>query len=209
VPAFERRPPAAWPWFLLLLLSLGVLGAIAWDVADVATSLGLRVRAPAKAPHSASTPLPQERRYLRLFIPEAAGQSFREVERDVVRGESVTAEVRTLLAELSAQKISNGPAPVPPDVRVRHVFLDSFGILTLDLAGEFRAVLERPHPQGEMAVAAVVNSLIGSFTDVKRVQILLDGQEIPILVGALDLGRPLSAHFPGETPAPAAGSVSQ
>ena len=207
--ALDRRPPAAWPWALLLLLSLGILGVIAWDIADVASSLGLRVRGPAKVSRPAASPLPQERRYLRLFIPEAAGQSFREVERDVARGGTVTAEVRTVLAELSAQKTPNEPGPVPPDVRVRHVFLDSYGILALDLSGEFRAVLDRPLPQAEMAVAAVVNSLIGSFTDVKRVQFLLDGQEIPTLVGALDLGRPLSAHFPVEAPAPVAGPVSQ
>jgi hypothetical protein len=46
----------------------------------------------------------------------------------------------------------------------------------------------------------VVNTLTASFPSVQRVQILLEGQEIPMLVGSLDLGRPLSPHFPEPLP---------
>lgn len=209
MPASVSRPPAVWPWFLLLLLSLGVIGGIVWDVGPLATSLGLRVRSPVAAPRPSLTPLPPELRRIRLFYPETASQLFREVERDVSRGATMRDEVQTLLTALSGTETGEEPAPVPPQVKLRHVFLDSFGILTLDLSGEFRAVLARPHPQAELAAAAVVNSLIGSFTDVKRVQLLVEGQELPILAGSLDLGRPLSVHYPTPEPAPVAEPATE
>jgi hypothetical protein len=196
VPVSVRSKPAVWPWLSLLAVGLGLLGGVGWDLWPIAKSLALRSRAPVATTRAAPIPLPPERRRLRLFFPETASRLFREVEREVPRRGTLAAEVRAVLAELGAGEGHGEPPSVPPGVEIRHVFLDSFGILYLDLSREFQAALVRPHPQPELAVAAVANTLIGSFTEVKRVQFLLDGKEIPLLAGALDLGHPLSTHFP-------------
>ncbi len=210
MPVYSRPRPAVWPWLTLLVLSLGVVGAIAWDLWHASWSLSLRSRTTSASPRPAPMPLSPEQRRLRLFYPETASRLFREVERTVPRGATLAAEIRAVLAELSAGEEHGEPPPVPGGVQVRHVFLDGFGILYLDLSKDFRAVLARPHPQPELAVAAVVNSLTASFSEVKRVQILLEGQEVPIVVDALDLGHPLSPYFPAaEAPAIEASTTSQ
>ncbi len=207
MPVSAGPRPTIWPWATLLLLSLGVLSGIAWDLWQVSSSLGFRSRAATGGPRPAPMPLPPERRRIRLFFPEIASRLFREVERTVPSRGTLAADVRAVLGELTAAEEHGEPPSVPSGVQIVHVFLDGFGILYLDLSKEFKAVLSRPQPQPELAVAAIVNTLTGSFTEVKRVQLLLDGQEIPLVVGALDLGHPLSPYFPAadapavETPA--------
>lgn len=203
-----RAQPAFWPWFVLLVLSLGVVGGIAWDIRQVSSSLGIRSRAGSAAPRPRPAPVPIEQRRIRLFFPETSSRLFREVERSVPRAGTLAAEVRAVVAQLAAGETHGEPPSVPSTVQVRHVFVDGFGILYLDLSADFKEVLSRPHPQPELAVAAIVNTLTATFPDVKRVQILLDGQEIPFVAGPLDLGHPLSPHYPAadvssvETPGP-------
>lgn len=210
MPVIARSQPAVWPWVLLLLTSLGVLGGIAWDLRYFSSMLGFRSPSKLAAPRPVSAPPPTEERRVRLFFPETASRLFREVERTIPRRGTLATEVRTILGELSTGEAHGEPPSVPPAVQVRHIFLDSFGILYLDFSKDFQAVLARSHPQPELAVAAIVNTLTASFSEVERVQILLEGREVPVVVGALDLGHPLSPYFPApEAPAFEAPAIFQ
>lgn len=186
-----QRTPAILPWLALLLASLAALGTVGWDVGSDAPGL-LRGRVPAVEPRPGSAPPPVGRYRARLFFPEAGVRPFREEERELVQQPNLTAAVRAILGELAKGE----PPVLPGGAAVRHAFQDGLGILYLDLPRDFQTVLTRPYPPAEPVVAALVNTLTASFPGVQRVQLLMEGQEIPILVGGLDLGRPLSPHFP-------------
>lgn len=199
--------PAVWPWLLLLLASLALGGGILWDVGPGLLELNLAPRRPAAPAAAGPAPGAQvERRRLRLFLPDPGTRRFRETEREIARGESLAEEVRTAIRALHRESPPGEPPLLSPQVRLRHLFLDSFGVLYLDLTGELQPALARPPAQAELAVASLVNSLTGSFAEVKRVQLLLEGREVVARAGDLDLSRPLSPHFPRETGLPGGDS---
>ena len=88
--------------------------------------------------------------------------------------------------------------PVPPGTEVRQVFLDAFGILYLDFSKGFQAVVTAPDPQPDLAISAIVNTLTTSFSEIKRVQFLVEGQELTLTAGGWNLHGPLRPRFPWE-----------
>jgi hypothetical protein len=142
-----------------------------------------------------------ERRRVRLFFPQGTGEALKEVEREIPRRPVLAEEVRAVLRELTNGEPGGRP-PIPPAAEVRQVFLDAFGILYLDFNKEIQAVAEAPGEEPELAISAAVNSLAASFSEVKRVQFLVEGKEMASMAGRWDLRRPISPRFPGEVNPP-------
>lgn len=149
-------------------------------------------------PQSAPLPVAGERRHLRLFFPQESGEVLKEEERDLPRRASLAEEVRAALRALSAGIGPGLRAPLPPGVEVRQVFLDGVGILYVDCSKEIQALATAPGLQSALALAAIVTSLTTSFSEIKRVQFLSEGQELTALAGGVDLRRPIAPSFPGE-----------
>jgi len=194
------RRAALWPWLSLLIASLGLAAAIVWQVRPGSLKLPtVRPRIPA-AP---STPRPAttEQRRVRLFFPQESGETLMELERDIPYRPVLAEEVRSVLREL-ANGVPGGRSPVPPRAEVRQVFRDAFGIIYLDFGREFQTLIGAPGSQPELAIAAIVNSLTSSFSEIKRVQFLLEGKETREVVGGWDLRRPVSPRFPGQESPP-------
>jgi len=190
------RQARLWPWLGLLVVSLGVTAAIAWQILPAAIDLpSVRPRPP--APQSTPRPAAVERRRVRLFFPQESGDTLKELEREIPRRPVLAEEVRAVLREL-ANGASGGWPPIPAAAEVRQVFLDAFGILYLDFNKEIQAVATAPDPQPELAISAIVTSLTTSFSEIKRVQFLVEGKEIAGTAGGWDLRRPVSPRFPGE-----------
>ena len=191
------RPLALWPWFSLLVVSLGVIIAVVWSAWPWATSL------PSVKPRRAVSPVPagvapSERWRVRLFFPQNSGDSLKEQERELTRQGTLTADVRTVLRALAN---GGGPgvlAPLPPGLEVRQAYLDAVGILYLDLGKGIQAVFGGPGTQPALALSATVTTLTTSFSEVKRVQFLSEGQELNEVIGGVDLRRPVAPRFPGE-----------
>jgi hypothetical protein len=59
--------------------------------------------------------------------------------------------------------------------------------------------LRDEHPGGAwtevLAVYSLVNTLVENFSDVKQVQILIDGNESETLAGHVDISRPLMSRI--------------
>ena len=124
-----------------------------------------------------------------------------EVERDIPHRPVLAEGVRSVLRELG-NGVPGGRPPVPPGAEVRQVFRDAFGILYLDFSREFQTLTRAPGSEPEFAIASIVNSLTGNFSEIKRVQFLLEGKETTEVVRGWDLRRPVSPRFPGqESPA--------
>lgn len=191
------RPPALWPWFSLLVASLGVIAAIVWTAWPWALSLpGITSRRAASAVPAG--PAPSERRRIRLFFPQDSGDTLKEQERELTPRGSLTADVRAVLHALAS---GGGPgvlAPLPPGLEIRQAYLDAVGILYLDFGKGIQGVFGGPGSQSDMALSAIVTTLTTSFSEIKRVQFLSEGHELAEVIGGADLRRPVAPRFPGE-----------
>lgn len=201
------RQARAWLWLALLVISLGLTAAIAWQLLPPATDLPtLRLRSP--SPQPAPTTVATERRRVRLFFPQGTGEALKEVEREIPRRPGLAEEVRAVLRELANDEPGGRPA-IPPATEVRQIFLDAFGILYLDFNKEIQTVAEAPDEEPELAISAVVNSLAANFSEVKRVQFLVEGKEMAGMAGRWDLRRPVNPRFPGEENPPVGSPLQE
>lgn len=144
-----------------------------------------------------SLQIPQRR--VVLFFADAGGQGLREEERQVPRALTLPEEARIILAELARGPLGPLQATLPPGLLVRQFFLDALGTAYVDFPGHLREVARRGPGAEVFAVYSIVDTLAINFEEVKRVQILLDGQEIDTLAGHVDTHRPLEPRFAPET----------
>jgi hypothetical protein len=190
------RHSALWPWASLLVVALGLAILVAWQITpQLGTPAILRARP--TPPPTFPRPASGERRRVRLFFPRESGDTFKEEEREITRRTTLAEEVRAVLRELGKGGPETKP-PIPPGTEAQYVYVDSFAIAYLDFPPGIQAVLASPGGQGERAVLAIVTTLTTSFSEIKRVQFLVDGQELPVVTAGLDLRRPLQPRFPGE-----------
>jgi len=190
------RRGSVWPWCLLLLISGVVITGIAWEVWPRTVDLSLvRPRAHGTRPPSAPA---SERVRVRLFFPHDAKDTLVEEEREIPRRSVLSDGVRAVLQELTRTSRQGSVAPFPPAAEVRHIFLDQFGILYLDFNKHIEPVVTGNGNRAALAVSAIALSLATNFSDVKRVQFLVDGRGWSAQVGSMDLRRPLQPNFPEE-----------
>jgi hypothetical protein len=199
------RQPRLWPWLILLIVSSGLTAAIAWQIMPAAVDLP-SFRSPPSFPKPTPQSVPVDQRRVRLFFPLATGESLKEVEREIPLRPNFADAVRTVLRELTSG-VPGARGPIPPATEIRQVFLDAFGILYLDFSKDFLAATAPPAPWPELAILAIVNSLTANFSEVKRVQFLVEGKEVPSMAGSWDLRHPVNPNFPGEETSPS-GSPS-
>ncbi len=190
------RRGSVWPWCLVLLISGTVVTSIAWEVWPRSVDLSL-VRPRPQGTRPPSTPT-AERVRVRLFFPHDAKDTLIEEEREIPRRSALADGVQAVLKELARTGGQGTVAPLPPLVEVRHVFLDQFGILYLDFTKGIQAVVTGNESRSALAVSAIALSLATNFSEVKRVQFLVEGHGWAAQVGGMDLRRPLQPTFPEE-----------
>ena len=97
-------------------------------------------------------------------------------------------------AQLAVPAAATPPlvSAIPPDVKLRDVYLTERGDAFVDLSGEIVA----KHPGGSLdeifTVYSIVNALTVNLPAITRVQILVDGKEVDTLAGHVDLRHPLA-----------------
>jgi spore germination protein GerM len=81
---------------------------------------------------------------------------------------------------------------IPPETRLKDVFVTERGDAFVDLSGE----VSTKHPGGSLdeifTVYTIVNALTVNLPAIHRVQILVDGKEVDTLAGHVDLRHPLA-----------------
>jgi spore germination protein GerM len=84
---------------------------------------------------------------------------------------------------------------LPPETRLRTLFVAEDGCCYVDLSSEGR----RFHPGGVqselLSVYSIVNSLVLNIDTVNRVKLLMDGDEVTSLAGHIDLTPSLAADM--------------
>lgn len=115
-------------------------------------------------------------------------------EREIQQG-TLNEEARAVVEEIIRGSRSGLLNTVPETTRLRQVFVTSDGTAYVDLS---RQILEASYygSSGEMAaVYSIVNSLTYNFKGIKRVSLLVEGNERETLGGHIDLSRPFKPDY--------------
>jgi spore germination protein GerM len=124
-----------------------------------------------------------------LFFLDDNDDLLHKETREIAAGPTAAEEAERALAELIKGSEKGLVSPLPPQTRVRQVFVGKDGIATVDFS---RDIVEKFSYGSTMelgAVYAVVNTLTFNFKAVKRVVILVEGAEKETLGGHVDLSR--------------------
>ena len=127
----------------------------------------------------------------RLFYVTSEGTALSGVEQEVMYSEGAVEQAKRLIEAQIAVPAAPLISAIPPQTKIRSVFLGTRGEAYIDLSGELRS----NHPGGTTNEALTVYALVGALTAnlpaITSVQILIDGKEVDTLAGHLDLRRPL------------------
>ncbi|NOT27275.1 MAG: GerMN domain-containing protein [Acidobacteria bacterium] len=126
-----------------------------------------------------------------LFYAGSDGQSLVPVRQEIVLAEGVVPQGREIVSAQLLRPRSPYVSVIPEGTRLRAFYVTDRGDAFVDLSPE---VTSR-HPGGSTAelltVYALVNSVTANLPTIRRVQILIDGQEADTLAGHIDLRNPL------------------
>ena len=129
-----------------------------------------------------------------LFFMSESDSLLHPEEREIRAG-TLNEEARAVVEELIKGSRSGLLSTLPETTRLRQVFVTSDGTAYVDLS---RQIMEASYygSSGEMAaVYSIVNSLTYNFKSVKRVSLLVEGNERETLGGHIDLSRPFSPDY--------------
>ncbi|HEV8699657.1 MAG TPA: GerMN domain-containing protein [Candidatus Polarisedimenticolia bacterium] len=143
--------------------------------------------APAEAPSFISEP---NRREVSLFFQEADSEFLGAERRKIFLTSSIADLAKQIVVELINGPQEAGLLPtLPPQTRLRGLYLDRGGTAYVDLSSEVADL----HPGGTGEEIATIYSLVDSLTynlpEIKRVRILIGGEERETLKNHLDLRR--------------------
>jgi hypothetical protein len=130
-----------------------------------------------------------------LFFISEDGMSLVPVQREVAFAEPVVEQARQILLAQIAPAAAPLASVIPPETRLRAIYLSDRGDLFADFTGELTA----RHTGGSIdelfTVYAIVNAVTVNLPAIARVQILIDGKEVDTLAGHVDLRNPLAKNL--------------
>jgi len=95
---------------------------------------------------------------------------------------------RSALAALFADQRA-ALEPVLRDIRLRELYLDGSGTAYVDLTPGKQKDVRASAWEEQLAIYALVNTLLQNFEVIRQVELLLDGREAQTLAGHMDLSR--------------------
>ncbi len=133
--------------------------------------------------------LPPKNKEIVLFFPAEEDSLLHPEKRRISAGSSVAGEARQAVEELIKGSAQGFLSPLPPETRLREIFITRDGTAYVDFSKEF---MEK-HPSGSSAelstIYSVVNTLIYNFKPIRKVFILVEGGEKETLGGHVNLSR--------------------
>jgi spore germination protein GerM len=137
----------------------------------------------------------KETKTVTLFFLREEDDLFVSETRAIPVAATVAQEAESVLNELIKGSANGAPSAVPVETKVGQVFVTKEGVAYADFSKELSAA----HPSGSDAekatVFAIVNSLAYNFKTIKKVFILVDGEERETLNGHITLNRAFAPDF--------------
>jgi len=112
-----------------------------------------------------------------LFFLADSDDLLHKETREIAAGPTAAEEAERTLAELIKGSEQGFTSPLPPQTRVRQVFVGRDGVATADFSRDLVEKFSYGSSMELSAVYAVVNTLTFNFKGVKRVVILVEGAE--------------------------------
>ena len=136
-----------------------------------------------------------ETKTITLFFLSEENALLHAEERDILSNSSIIFEVKQTIEELLVGSDNGYISPFPQESKLREVFMIDGGIVYVDFSRE----IQDEHLSGAAAemstVYSIVNSLAFNFESIKKVFILVDGNEKETLKGHVDISRPLVPKY--------------
>ena len=132
--------------------------------------------------------LQEESFFIDLFFG-SKDQSILIVEEREIKKEQINThqQIRHVLLELIKGPHTDLAPTIPPDTRLRSIYIDKDKVGYVDFSSEI--VLN--HSGGSWAevvtVYSIVNTIMKNFSEIKKVKLLINGEEIETLKGHLDM----------------------
>lgn len=109
-------------------------------------------------------------------------------------GKHTDDQAKEVIAEL-INGSQRGLAPtIPSGTQLKGLYIDNQKCAYLD----FNKALKANHPGGSagelLTIYSIVNTMVDNFTDIEKVQILVEGKEIQTLAGHIDTTKPLTKN---------------
>ena len=149
---------------------------------------------PTLEPEVSPTETPETKTVTLFFLSEE-NELLHGEEREIVSDPSLVFEAKQTIEELLKGSNNGLISPFPPETKLREIFITQEGVVCVDFTKE----IQDEHLSGATAemstVYAVVNSLAYNFDPIKKVIILVDGNEKETLKGHVDISRPLVPMF--------------
>lgn len=159
-------------------------------------SMTLRRPAFQRAISESPRPKPQgTKKIVMLYFVDQRQKILQEEPREIEAGALATEDAKRTLAELVKGPESDLQPTVPRATQVRNLFIDLSGTAYADFDRELREARPRGEQDELYTVFSIVDSLAANFPQIKRVQILVEGAEIPTLGGKVDTKAPLAPRF--------------
>jgi spore germination protein GerM len=168
------------------------LALIGWAVSREPPELASTASGPAES--TTQPPPPPEGVPLinvTLFYGSADGETLVPVQREIALAEGLMAQGREiLLAQLQPAPSPHLPV-IPEGTALLAFYVTDRGDAFVDLSAEVSSNHQGGSSAELLTVYAVVNAVTANLPTVRRVQILINGQEADTLAGHVDLRNPL------------------
>jgi len=184
----RKITPSQWTLLGLSLITILVLAAVLFRGAG-----GEKIKAGAAPPPSEAPAEPAAARptkTINLLFPSEEDSLLHPEPREILAGPSIGEEAKQAVQELIRGSGKGYISPLPPETKLRQLFVTKEGVAYVDLS---REVMDK-HPSGSSAelatVYSIVNTLAVNFKPIKKVFILVEGSEKETLGGHLNLSEP-------------------
>jgi spore germination protein GerM len=137
----------------------------------------------------------REKKVMTLFFSEEEGEYLVGEKRQLLKRGGVEEEAREAVLELIKGPKGKLIPTLPAHTRLLALQIDQSGVAKVD----FDQTLSKEHPGGSSAemltIYSIVNSLTLNFPQIKRVQILINGEKVESIAGHISLKQPLSSNL--------------
>jgi spore germination protein GerM len=184
----RRVSPVQWTLLGLSLIVVLVLAAVLFRGEGEEKIRSAAETAAAENPTEAASA--REAKTIQLFFLSEDDALLHPEQREILAGPSVVEEAEQAVQELIRGSDKGYISPLPPETRLRQLFITKEGVAYVDFS---REIMEK-HPSGSSAelatVYSIVNTLAANFKPIKKVFILVEGSEKETLGGHINLSRP-------------------
>ena len=137
----------------------------------------------------------REKKMVTLYFSDPEGEYLVGEKRKILKRREVKEEAGETITELIKGPKRKLIPTLPSRTKLLSLQVDEKGVAKVN----FNKALSKDHPGGSsaeiMTLYSIVNSLTFNFPQIKRVQILIEGEAGETIAGHLSLDQPVSSNF--------------